>query len=33
MQIINTINVRDGLAHRFHSRPPSAEALSELGLD
>jgi ketosteroid isomerase-like protein len=33
MEFINTINIRDELAHRFHSLPPSAEALSVLGLD
>ena len=32
MQFINTIEVRDGLAYRFDSQPPTAEAISELGL-
>ena len=33
MQFINTIEVRDGLAFRFDSQPPTDEALRELGLD
>jgi ketosteroid isomerase-like protein len=32
MQFINTIEIRDGLAYRFDSQPPTAEAISELGL-
>jgi ketosteroid isomerase-like protein len=32
MQFINTIEVRDGLAYRFDSQPPTDEAISELGL-
>ena len=33
MQFINTIEIRDGLAIRFDSQPPTEEALRELGLD
>jgi ketosteroid isomerase-like protein len=33
MSFINTIEVRDGLAVRFDSQPPTEEALTELGLD
>ena len=33
MLFINTIEVRDGLALRFDSQPPTDEALRELGLD
>jgi ketosteroid isomerase-like protein len=33
MRFINTIEVRDGLARRFDSQPPTEEALAELGLD
>ena len=33
MEFINTIEVRDGLALRFDSQPPTEEALRELGLD
>jgi ketosteroid isomerase-like protein len=33
MEFINTIEVRDGLAFRFDSQPPTEEALAELGLD
>lgn len=33
MRFINTIEVRDGLAFRFDSQPPTDEALRELGLD
>jgi ketosteroid isomerase-like protein len=32
MRFINTIEIRNGLAYRFHSRPPTEEAISELGL-
>jgi ketosteroid isomerase-like protein len=32
MQFINTIAIRDGLAYRFHSQPPTDEAIAELGL-
>jgi ketosteroid isomerase-like protein len=32
MQFINTIEVRDGLAYRFDSQPPTDEAIRELGL-
>jgi ketosteroid isomerase-like protein len=32
MEFINTIEIRDGLAFRFDSQPPSEEALRELGL-
>ena len=32
MQFINTIEVRDGLAYRFDSRPPTDEAIGEFGL-
>lgn len=33
MQFINTIEIRDGLAYRFHSQPPTDDAIRELGLD
>ena len=33
MQFINTIEIRDGLAYRFNSQPPTDEAIRELGLD
>jgi len=33
MQFINTIEIRDGLAYRFNSRPASDGAIRELGLD
>jgi ketosteroid isomerase-like protein len=33
MSFINTIEVRDGLAFRFNSQPPTDQALRELGLD
>jgi hypothetical protein len=33
MEFINTIEIRDGLAFRFDSQPPTEEALRELGLD
>jgi ketosteroid isomerase-like protein len=33
MSFINTIELRDGLAFRFDSQPPTEEALRELGLD
>jgi ketosteroid isomerase-like protein len=33
MRFLNTIEVRDGLARRFDSQPPTEEALAELGLD
>jgi hypothetical protein len=33
MSFINTIEIRDGLAFRFDSQPPTEEALRELGLD
>lgn len=33
MRFINTIEVRDGLARRFDSQPPTEPALRELGLD
>ena len=33
MRFINTIEVRDGLAYRFDSQPPTEPALRELGLD
>jgi ketosteroid isomerase-like protein len=33
MRFINTIEVRDSLAFRFDSQPPTDEALRELGLD
>jgi ketosteroid isomerase-like protein len=33
MSFINTIEVRDGLAFRFDSQPPTEGALRELGLD
>jgi ketosteroid isomerase-like protein len=33
MSFINTIEVRDDLAFRFDSQPPTDEALRELGLD
>jgi ketosteroid isomerase-like protein len=32
MRFINTIEVRDGLAYRFNSQPPTDEAIRELGL-
>jgi len=32
MRFINTIEIRDGLAYRFHSQPPTEEAIRELGL-
>ena len=32
MQFINTIEIRDGLAYRFNSQPPTDEAIRELGL-
>ena len=32
MRFINTIEIRDGLAYRFHSQPPTDEAIRELGL-
>jgi ketosteroid isomerase-like protein len=32
MEFINTIEVRDGLAFRFDSQPPTEKALRELGL-
>ncbi len=32
MRFINTIEVRDGLAYRFDSQPPTDEAISKLGL-
>ena len=32
MQFINTIEIRDGLAYRFDSQPPTEEAMRELGL-
>ena len=32
MEFINTIEIRDGLAHRFDSQPPTDEAIRELGL-
>jgi ketosteroid isomerase-like protein len=32
MRFINTIEIRDGLAHRFHSQPPTEEAIREFGL-
>jgi ketosteroid isomerase-like protein len=33
MQFINTIEIRDRLAYRFDSEPPSEEALRKYGLD
>jgi ketosteroid isomerase-like protein len=33
MSFINTIEVRDGLAFRFDSQPPTDEAMRELDLD
>lgn len=33
MQFINTIEVREGLAHRFDSQPVTDEAIRNLGLD
>jgi ketosteroid isomerase-like protein len=33
MRFINTIEVRDGLARRFDSQPPTEPALRKLGLD
>jgi ketosteroid isomerase-like protein len=33
MRFINTIEVRDDLAFRFDSQPPTDQALRELGLD
>jgi ketosteroid isomerase-like protein len=33
MHFINTIEIRDGLAYRFDSEPPTEERLRELGLD
>jgi ketosteroid isomerase-like protein len=33
MRFINTIEVRDNLAYRFNSQPPTDEAIRELGLD
>jgi ketosteroid isomerase-like protein len=32
MRFINTIEIRDGLAYRFHSQAPTEEAIRELGL-
>jgi ketosteroid isomerase-like protein len=33
MQFINTIEIRDDLAYRFHSQPATDEAIRRLGLD
>jgi ketosteroid isomerase-like protein len=33
MRFINSIEIRDRLAFRFHSQPPTDEAIRELGLD
>ena len=33
MQFINTIEIRDGLAYRFESEPPTEEALRRYGFD
>ena len=33
MQFINTIEIRDGLAYRFDSEPPTDEALRKYGLE
>jgi ketosteroid isomerase-like protein len=33
MHFINTTEIRDGLAYRFDSQPPTDQALRELGLD
>jgi ketosteroid isomerase-like protein len=33
MRFINTIEVRDRLAFRFHSQAPAEDALADLGLD
>jgi ketosteroid isomerase-like protein len=33
MRFINTIEIRDDLAYRFESQPPTDEALQGLGLD